>query len=236
MASFCRWTLSVDAFASALKSVLPRIFAQYADSEPAAEAEDAFIVPDWACSTCPACGCSHNETLFVSPPPPLRLRSNLQARGVQGNLGKAAPRAAAHSAVACAVVAAAVCSESRCEWASQAKSLTLVGGHWRWHRLYKRYRYHETPATPMQPKFTGRAKATRDAPDEEGALIGHDYDLMCTSQLGICRGDMRRVDGALPDFADVEKAVNFFAGQGEHRSIFVIFVIFVMYNILASFV
>jgi hypothetical protein len=48
---------------------MPRFFARYA--EPTAEAEDAFTVPDWARSTCPACGLAHQETLFAFPPPPL---------------------------------------------------------------------------------------------------------------------------------------------------------------------
>ena len=65
----CGWTLSVDAFASASNSVLPHFFARYAES--AAEVEDAFTVPDWGRSTCPACGCTHHETLFAFPPPPL---------------------------------------------------------------------------------------------------------------------------------------------------------------------
>ena len=36
-----------------------------------AEVEDAFTVPDWGCSTCPACGYTHRETFFAFPPPPL---------------------------------------------------------------------------------------------------------------------------------------------------------------------
>ena len=69
LAASCGWTLTVDAFASAANSLLPRFFARYA--EPSAEAEDAFTVPDWAVSACPACGCDHHETLFAFPPPPL---------------------------------------------------------------------------------------------------------------------------------------------------------------------
>jgi hypothetical protein len=65
----CGWPLTVDAFASESNSLLPRLFARYA--EPSAEAEDAFTVPSWACSTCPACGALHRETLFAFPPPPL---------------------------------------------------------------------------------------------------------------------------------------------------------------------
>ena len=69
LASLCGWSLTVDAFASESNSLLPRFFARYA--EPRAEAEDAFTVPSWACSTCPACGALHRETLFAFPPPPL---------------------------------------------------------------------------------------------------------------------------------------------------------------------
>ena len=69
LAVSCGWSLSVDAFASESNSVLPRFFARYA--EPAAECEDAFTVSDWGYSTCPACGCTHRETLFAFPPPPL---------------------------------------------------------------------------------------------------------------------------------------------------------------------
>jgi hypothetical protein len=69
LAASCGWTLTVDAFASASNSLLPRFFARYA--EPTAEAEDAFAVSDWAVSTCPSCGRDHHETLFAFPPPPL---------------------------------------------------------------------------------------------------------------------------------------------------------------------
>jgi hypothetical protein len=69
LASVCGWSLTVDAFASESNSLLPRFFARFA--EPRAEAEDAFTVPSWACSTCPGCGALHRETLFAFPPPPL---------------------------------------------------------------------------------------------------------------------------------------------------------------------
>jgi hypothetical protein len=61
--------LTVDAFASESNSLIPRFFARFA--EPRAEAEDAFTVPSWACSTCPTCGALHRETLFAFPPPAL---------------------------------------------------------------------------------------------------------------------------------------------------------------------
>jgi hypothetical protein len=63
------WRLTVDAFATESNAFLPRFFARYA--EPAAEAEDAFTVPDWAYSRCPHCDQLHRETLFAFPPPPL---------------------------------------------------------------------------------------------------------------------------------------------------------------------
>ncbi len=64
----CGWALTVAAFASEPESnsLLPRFFARF--SEPQAEAEDAFTVPGWACSTCQACGALHHETLFVFSP------------------------------------------------------------------------------------------------------------------------------------------------------------------------
>ena len=63
------WPITVDAFATEANALVPRFFARYA--EPRAEAEDAFTVPDWACSTCPHCAQLHRETLFAFPPPPL---------------------------------------------------------------------------------------------------------------------------------------------------------------------
>jgi hypothetical protein len=65
----CGWTVTIDAFASESNFLVPRFFARYA--EHAAEAEDAFTVPDWDRSVCLACGLVHPETLFAFPPPPL---------------------------------------------------------------------------------------------------------------------------------------------------------------------
>jgi hypothetical protein len=62
----CGWTIAVDAFASTDNALTPRFFARYA--EPAAEAEDAFVVPDWAVSLCPHCGSYHREVLYAFPP------------------------------------------------------------------------------------------------------------------------------------------------------------------------
>jgi hypothetical protein len=69
LANACGWKITIDAFASEFNSILPRFFARYA--EPSAEAENAFTVPDWAYSACPACGRVHRETLFAYPPPAL---------------------------------------------------------------------------------------------------------------------------------------------------------------------
>ena len=56
---------------------------------------------------------------------------------------------------------------------------------------------------PPQPKSKTPAllKAT------EGAMTGEDYDLMLHCTIG----HLRRVDGALPPFADGEKALNLLA-------------------------
>jgi hypothetical protein len=69
LAATCGWTITIDAFASECNSLLPRSYARYA--EPNAEVEDAFTVPDWDQSVCPACGHIHRETLFAFPPPPM---------------------------------------------------------------------------------------------------------------------------------------------------------------------
>ena len=85
LARLLGWELSVEAFASASNTLLPRFFARYA--EPQAEAEDAFTVGDWAYSTCPACGQSHRETLFAFPPSALLNRfvrvTKAQADGIR---------------------------------------------------------------------------------------------------------------------------------------------------------
>ena len=59
------------------------------------------------------------------------------------------------------------------------------------------------PAAPPESQDDGEA----------GALTGEDYDLM----LHFAIGHMRRLDGALPDFDDGEKLLDFFAGIGKHR-------------------
>ena len=53
-------------------------------------------------------------------------------------------------------------------------------------------------------------------------MTGEDYDLMLHCTIG----HLRRVDGALPPFADGEKALNLLAPKGEPRCILCIFCIF----------
>ena len=79
------WELSVDAFASATNTLLPRFVARCA--EPLAEAGDALEVGDWPYSTCPACGQSHRETLFAFPPSVLLNRFVTKARADEIRLG-----------------------------------------------------------------------------------------------------------------------------------------------------
>jgi hypothetical protein len=62
----CGWNITVDAFASTDNALTPRFFARYA--EPAAEAEDAFTVPNWAVSICPHCGLHHREVIYAYLP------------------------------------------------------------------------------------------------------------------------------------------------------------------------
>ena len=62
----------------------------------------------------------------------------------------------------------------------------------------------------------------------EGAMTGDDYDLLLHCTIG----HLRRVDGALPDFNDGEKALNLLAPHGEPRYIFCIFCIFGIFCIL----
>ena len=77
---------------------------------------------------------------------------------------------------------------------------------------------------PPQPKAKTAAllKAT------EGAMTGEDYDLMLHCTIG----HLRRVDGALPPFADGEKALNLLAPKGEPRYILCIFCIYCIICIL----
>ena len=59
------------------------------------------------------------------------------------------------------------------------------------------------------------------------AMTGHDYSL----SLHCTVGHLRRVDGALPDFSDGEKAVNFFAPTPTPMYIFCIFCIFYIFDL-----
>jgi hypothetical protein len=61
-----------------------------------------------------------------------------------------------------------------------------------------------------------------DKADSTGALTGDDYVIMVHCTIG----HMRRVDGALPDFNDGTKALDFVAPAGEHRCTICIFCIF----------
>ncbi len=60
-----------------------------------------------------------------------------------------------------------------------------------------------------------------------GAMTGNYYSLI----LHCTVGHLRRVNGALPDFADVEKAANFFAPTPTPMYIFCIFYIFYIFDI-----
>ncbi len=50
-------------------------------------------------------------------------------------------------------------------------------------------------------------------PSAIGPFQGVDYDLLLHCTIG----HLRRVDGALPEFADGAKALDFFLGKGMHR-------------------
>jgi hypothetical protein len=56
-------------------------------------------------------------------------------------------------------------------------------------------------------------------------MTGDDYDLLLHCTIG----HLRRVDGALPDFDDGEKALNLLAPPGAPRYIFCIFCIFCIF-------
>jgi len=56
-------------------------------------------------------------------------------------------------------------------------------------------------------------------------MTGDDYDLMLHCTIG----HLHRVDGALPDFEDGEKAMNLLAPPGVPRYIFCIFCIFCIF-------
>jgi hypothetical protein len=78
----CGWSITVDAFASTDNALMPSFFARY--TEPAAEAEDTFVVPDGAVSPCPHCGSYHREVLYAFLPSALvnRFVAKASADGV----------------------------------------------------------------------------------------------------------------------------------------------------------
>jgi hypothetical protein len=76
--------ISLDLFATADNTLVPRFFARH--PEPLAEAADALGQPDWGRSRCPACGHSHRECVFAFPPRGLLARFVAKARadGLRG--------------------------------------------------------------------------------------------------------------------------------------------------------
>ncbi len=63
-----------------------------------------------------------------------------------------------------------------------------------------------------------------------GVMTGADYCRMLHCTIG--HMPVRSVDGALPDFDDGTKALDFFAGIGQHKYIFDIFDTFYLFFIL----
>ena len=59
-------------------------------------------------------------------------------------------------------------------------------------------------------------------------MTGDDYDLMMHCTIG----HLRRLDGALPNFDDGEKALNLLAPPGEPKYIFCIFYVFCVFCVL----
>ena len=81
---------------------------------------------------------------------------------------------------------------------------------------------YEDFCPPQLPKAKKDATTERGA---EGAMTGDDLMLHCTI------GHLHRVDGALPDFEDGEKAMNLLAPPGVPRYIFCIFIILCIFCI-----
>ena len=92
----------------------------------------------------------------------------------------------------------------------------------------KKYQYFCPPPVPKTKKRSGVEAHDDSSP---GAMTGNDYSLI----LHCTVGHLRRVDGALPDFADGEKAVNFFAPTPTPMYIFCIFCIFYIFDIFNIF-
>jgi hypothetical protein len=88
----------------------------------------------------------------------------------------------------------------------------------------KKYQYFCPPPVPKTKKRSGVEAHDDSSP---GAMTGNDYSLI----LHCTVGHLRRVDGALPDFADGEKAVNFFAPTPTPMYIFCIFYVLYIFDI-----
>jgi hypothetical protein len=58
--------ISLDLFATADNTLVPRFFARY--PEPLAEGADALAQLDWGQSRCPHCGRFHRECAYAFPP------------------------------------------------------------------------------------------------------------------------------------------------------------------------
>jgi hypothetical protein len=89
--------------------------------------------------------------------------------------------------------------------------------HFRWGGKYRH----------ICPQSVAKAKIERD-PSVVWPFQGVDYDLY----LHYAIGHLPRADGALPDFADGAKTLDFFHGNGEHRYILSIFYILCILCIL----
>jgi hypothetical protein len=72
------------------------------------------------------------------------------------------------------------------------------------------------------PPPVSKTKKDENDASSPGAMTGYDYSLI----LHCTVGHLRHIDGALPDLADGEKAVNFFALPPTPMYIFYIFYIF----------
>ncbi len=65
----------------------------------------------------------------------------------------------------------------------------------------------------------------------DGAMTGENYDLMLRCTIG----HLRRIDGALPDFADGAKALNLIAPPGEPRHAYFAYLAYFAYIYLLIF-
>jgi hypothetical protein len=78
--------ISIDLFATAENTLVPRFYARF--PEHLAEGADALAQPDWGASSCPHCLRMHRETAFAFPPRPLldRFLAKARADGLRGVL------------------------------------------------------------------------------------------------------------------------------------------------------